>query len=391
MRARALAVVVAAAAASLVASVAPREAQAATTWDERYESARAVLVAGEYGDALVQFEWLARDATTPTQRAVAEEMAEVCRMTILRRSAATQRYLADTRTDEEMRLLYGHAFLYGLGTASWFILETDPGTVPAAILPFAGFTIGAVGGVAAIDHYHRFARGVPYAISAGLYLGFGEGVWVVAYQKERSFRIRDATGHDPSWDSTVTSTVMWAGATSGAAVGALVGSARHPTSGRVSFTASTTIWSGALGALATGALVPYHVTRRGEDAFAVGGAAYNAGLAAGLLLGPRVNPSVAHVRFTDLGGLAGGLLAAGGYLLGAGSKADQRAALGAAAIGGAAGLSLTWVATAGLDRDDEGGSAPPPPASLAATLHTMQPILTPVSPGGAQIGVAGAL
>lgn len=359
-------------------STAP-SAEAVTLWQSGYASARELLFAGEYDDAVPAFERLARTAPTEADRHLAREMAAVSRVLDARKQARRGTG-PSIRSSGELSLLYANAFLYGLGTATWLILQTKPKSVALAMLPFIGFTIASVGAVATLDDAKRFKRGVPQSIVAGTYLGFGEGVWIVGMQQARADRIRNETGSGSPWKAEDISSVLWVTSTGGAVLGGLIGAAREPTPGRVSYTLSTALWGGTLSALTMGAISPDN-ERRTERAFLLGGIGYNAGIVTGLLTGPSVSPSVQRVRLTDIGGLGGGLLAAGTYLLAAQSAADERAAFGLAAAGAATGLTITWLATAKLDEND---------APSAITRIDWRPLVMPV-PSGLQFGLGGTM
>ncbi|CAN5657900.1 hypothetical protein BH09MYX1_BH09MYX1_03350 [soil metagenome] len=346
-----------------------------TAWRARYEIARNKIARGECQSAIGDFDTLSKSATSEADRELASEMSRVCHETLLRPEPAPDPRL---RTTDEITILYANAFLYGLGTSAWFVLETEPNNVLLAMLPFAGFTIGAVGAVALIDHYAPFPRGVPAAIATGLYLGLGEGVLITAFQAARSTRIDNETGHDPKWSTANTATALWAMGTLGAVTGGLIGYAREPTPGEVGFAASCTLWGGLLTAGLAGAIHPDD-SHRLERTLVVGGIGYNAGLLGGIIFGPKIAPSVARMRFVDLGGVAGGLLFGGAYALAAGKDADSRAGLGIATAGAALGLGITWLATSRMDRESPSAKKP---------LATIGPTIAPV-PGGGTLGVAG--
>jgi hypothetical protein len=222
-------------------------------------------------------------------------------------------------------------------------------------------------------------------MSAGLYLGLGQGIWIVGYQHGRSARIEDADNDSQiRWKPETTASVLWAGATIGAGIGGLVGGYLPTTPGRVSFVASTTMWAGALTGLGFGALLPDDEFRR-ERAFLAGGAGYNLGLGGGIFGAHAISPSVARVRLVDLLGIAGGLASAGLYL----SLADDpgtRTTEGLAVLGAGAGLAAGWVLTSGMPKDT---TTTTPPGGASAT-PTFQPTLGAVR-GGATLGIGGSL
>lgn len=360
-------------------------AQTAETesWDARYGEAYAALYEGKLREAAAKFHALTREARNERERLLAHEMARLAseyadHAEEEAAEAAKAAKARPLRTADEMTLLYSSGFLYGVGSGVWFLLGTEPDSALTATLPFAALTAAPVIAIATVDAIRPFARGVPHSISAGLYLGVGEGVWVVAMQQARANRFKN---EDPSSDARfrpeAVTAVLWTGATLGGVVGGALGSGLETTPGRVSFTASTTLWAGVLSGLTAGAALPDD-DRRSERAFAIGGVGYNAGLAGGLLFAGRVSPSVSRVRLADLFAVAGGLVTTGGYLSLA-HDVDRRAAEGLAAGGIAVGLATGWLVTRGMAPDL--GPAPPPKA-------TLQPTFVPV-PAGAGVGVGG--
>jgi hypothetical protein len=362
--------------------------RAPDAWSERYDHARTDMIEGRVREAESEFRALAAQARTPGERTLALEMARLSAAYVARADAnAAKRSARDAhprdavRTTDELTLFYTSAFLYGAGTGAWFLLQTRPDTAATATLPFAALTAAPVIAIATIDGYKKLPRGLPHAMSAGLYLGLGEGIWLVGYQHARSARIEDidhASG--VRWAPESTASVLWAGATIGAGLGGIVGGYLPTTPGRVSFVASTTMWSGALTGLGIGAILPDDEYRR-ENAFLAGGAGYNLGLAGGILGSHVVSPTVARVRLVDLMGIAGGLASAGLYL----SLADEpgtRTTEGLAVLGAGAGLAAGWLVTSGMPKDTT--TTTPPGAAM------IQPTMSAVR-GGATLGVGGTL
>ncbi|HEY3666018.1 MAG TPA: hypothetical protein VGL19_08470 [Polyangiaceae bacterium] len=339
-------------------------------WDQRYDRARDQLVAGHEALAAAVFERLAKEAPTPEDARRASELAEICRSKLSRETDA-----AHLRSQEEMTVLYATAFVYGLGTSAWVALMTEPKNLGGAVLPFALLTTASVGGVALADGYKPFRRGVPQSIASGVYLGFGEGIWAVGLQHAGAARRKDGS----SWNSAQVASALWGGATLGAIGGGVMGAIRQPTPGRVSFTLSASLWGGLVSSFAATALSP-DAERRTEHAFGAGWIGYNVGLASGLIFAPSVAPSIARVRFVDLGGIGGGLIGAGISTFAA-EDSRNRVSFGASALGAAAGLGLTWWATSGMPSD--------PPKQIAPALALM-PVLVR-TPNGWLAMVSGQL
>ena len=359
--------------AALVCSTAVSAAPDPEDWQARYERAKKMLAEGRAAEAAAEFETLAYAAPTATDERLVRELEAVA-------LAAAQRQqkpppAPHVRSSDELTVLYASAFVYGLGTSTWIVLLTKPENLAGAVLPFAGFTTSAVAGVAIVDGYRPFRRGVPHSIAAGLFLGFGQGVWVVGYQHAGATRRDDGS----QWQSEQVAGALWAGATLGGITGGLVGAWREPTPGRVSFTTSAGVWAGLIGGFSAAALQP-NDDRRGETAFAIGGAAYNLGIIGGITFAPLIAPSVARVRFVDLGTIGGGLLGAGVYAIAAESTATPRGGLGFAALGATAGLGVTWWLTEGMPRDPP--SAPP--------SVSVRPLAIPTE-GGLILGLHGEL
>jgi hypothetical protein len=154
-------------------------------WWDRYAQGRTLLLDEHYAAAAAIFESLEGTATTVDQKRLASELAMIARAL----EGAHQALRPDERrTADELSLLYSTAFIYGFGTSAWVALQTQPEHFAGAVLPFAVLTSATVGSVAVADGYRPLARGVPQSISAGLYLGFVQGVWVVGLQHSAATR-----------------------------------------------------------------------------------------------------------------------------------------------------------------------------------------------------------
>src|SRR5207302_2036486 len=130
---------------------------------------------------------------------------------------------------------------------------------------FAAIAAAPVIAVATIDGARKLDRGVPHAISAGIYLGLGEGFWIAGYQTARASRVGSGR-----WRPESVAAALWGGATLGGILG------------------------GALAARGTYLSAASHVDLRATEGLAAGGALL--GLTAGWLLTrnmPREVPDAA--------------------------------------------------------------------------------------------------
>jgi hypothetical protein len=118
--------------------------------------------------------------------------------------------------------------------------------------------------------------------------------------------------------------------------------------------------------------------------FAAAGVGLGLGTITGLATAGSVSPSIARVRFLDLGGLAGGLLSAGLYVALANEKSNGRAASGITALGAFGGLAATWAITSSMPDDRLRTEEPP------ETVAKIRPMLMPMN-GGGMMGVGGIL
>ncbi len=357
------------------------------SFDAAYQSARDRLRSGDFAGAAAGFAAAARLARNPCNRALAEEQRATADdwsskdLTLVPRSAPTEGARisnpGNMRTSDEIVSLYTNAVLYGLGTGVG--LDTfEQGSVPSAaiILPpllAAGLSVGAVAG---LDASERLAYGVPQSIVTGMYLGLEEGV---------AWSLWQSTGA-ANWSPQAVATVIWSTTTIGAVTGGVVAEVVGTTPGRASFVGSAGLWTGVLSGLTAAALtgaIP-NDSNAGSAPLAVGAVGVTAGSIAGILAAGPVSPSIAHVRFIDLGGIAGFLVGGGLYLAAADTRSDVHAFSGAAALGTGLGLAIATYATRSMPRDEGAREAHGPAAS--AWIPTVAPTRY-----GATIGIAGPL
>jgi hypothetical protein len=104
------------------------------------------------------------------------------------------------------------------------------------------------------------------------------------------------------------------------------------------------------------------------------------------VLGASVSPSIARVRFLDLGGLCGGLLVGGLYWAARDKEAGSQGLLTAASLGMSAGLVSAWLLTKDMEPDL-------PRKHHEATLaERLLPTVAPAASGtGVVIGVGATM
>jgi hypothetical protein len=257
--------------------------------------------------------------------------------------------------------LYLNSVLYGLGTGAWLATQTQAETAAGVILPALGIAGGAVAGVAVADSSRRFRYGVPQSIVSGMYIGLEEGIVWAFWNQARVDRAAE-------WEPETIASVIWVSASAGAAAGGIVGTVAGTTPGRASYVGSAALWTGVVTGLTVFAASPDD--RQRDDRALLGGAlGLNAGALAGVFTAGPVSPTIARVRFLDLGAL-GGALVFGGLFVSASSEVDtvnndeERGLAAVTALGIASGLTVAWFLTDGMQPDrgarPHAGSGPAP-------------------------------
>ena len=357
----------------------------ASQWRYDYGVARERLLAGDFTDAAERFETLTHDLQAPpADRALAAAMLDLARswsdrgLALVKRNDLGESNLparaVNERTTDEIAQLYAASIFYGIGTGAWIDAHTQASSAAGVILPMVIASGVAAGSVALLDIGHPLHYGVAQSTVSGLYLGFEEGLLLSLWNQSLS----DGNSH---WQGSTVADVIWAFSTVGAVGGGLLGTSLGTTPGRASFVGSTGLWAGVLTGF-TAAAFTSSKTDPGSNALLAANVGLGAGALAGLLAAGPVSPSIARVRFLDIGGLAGGLVAGGLYVAAANNKGNTQAGLGVTAIGAAGGLTVAWLATGKMPADR------PEDRTKAGLL--LEPTLAPVQ-GGATIGVMGAL
>jgi len=362
-------------------------------WLDRYTLARERLVAGDFGRARELFGELVRTATNAADQALASEFESMAAtwaardLAFVRRSDLGESQLsakaAGERTTDEIAVLYTNAVFYGLGTGAWLAVHTEPRSPAGAILPALGFAGAAAGAVALVDVNHPLHYGVPQSIVAGMYIGLEEGLVWTLWNQARTYR-RD------EWEGKTVANVIWLMSTAGAVAGGVVGTVRGTTPGRASFVGSTALWTGLVGGLLVGA-ISSEDDKQDDRALLASAIGLNLGALAGAFAAGPVSPSIARVRFLDLGGIGGGLVFGGLYLAAADQHPTSQGIMGATAFGAAAGLGVAWFATSGMQPDRIGpGDAASPVGDSPGSSSPVTASVVP-TPGGAMLAIRGML
>ena len=366
-------------------------------WPAKYTAARTLLLDGEFELAAQAFNRLALETDNPVDKALALNQAQLA-LEWSRRGVSfvgpgtgaarvTHGPRKGERSADELALLYTHGIAYGIGTGVWLSALggafDNNGTAAAQILPALIFGGAGAGAVALLDSGKPLRYGIPQAIVSGLYIGLEQGiVWTLWNQGQ--------SANNQITDDKVISTLIWGFSTAGAVGGGLLGSALGVTPGRASWVGSTALWTGTivglLSAAATGDSCIGCANDRQVNGFFAAGVGLNVGTAVGLLTASDVSPSIARVRFLDIGGIAGGLAVGGLYAAAADTNSNTQAGLAATALGMAGGLAIAWVVTNGMPRD-----VPATPAAPEPRGFTWHPTLIPMQGAGAGFGIVGGM
>ena len=353
-------------------------------WQRAYVQARDRLVGGEFTIAASLLDDLARKAPNPGYQLLALEQSRLARewatrdVTLVRRAdlgeSAIGAKAADRATSDELAVLYTDSVLFGLGTGGWISVLTEAESAAGVILPVLVLGAGSAGVVAAIDHTRPFRYGVPQSIVTGMLLGFEEGMlWTYWNQA----RVR----WDEEWEPKTMTSVIWGFTAAGALTGGIVGTAGGTTPGRASFVGSTSLWSAAVTGLLTTAATDLDDNSADDTILLASIIGLNAGAVGGMLGAGSVSPTIARVRYLDLGGISGGILFGGLYVAAQGDSTDGRSAVAITATGMVAGLGTAWLLTSGMPKDHRVEKTTAAPVSWAPTILPLR--------SGAGLGVQG--
>ena len=375
-------------------SVIPEEPGPATAvthgiadWSAGYERAKALMITGRFADAAAAFSILAASAADSGRILLAREQASTCRawadggFTLVAGASeeAQERRAArqDRRTTGELATLYTTAVLYGVGSGLALAAGTKPSSAAGVILPSLAFAGASAGLVALVDRQMQLRYGVPQSIVSGMFIGLEEAIAWSGWNQARSV-------YSDEWSTGELAAVYWSTATAGALAGGILGTIYGTTPGRASLAGSAALWSGVVAGLAAAAFSDAGDTRD-DHALLAAALALNVGGVAGVILGGEASPSIARVRFVDLGGIAGGLLFGGLYYSIEGQQSRGQAAAAWVATGATLGLATAWVLTRDMERDQ-------PRRGHDSLLSNLVPTLAPAGNGtGLVLGVGSVI
>ncbi len=345
-------------------------------WQAAFEASRDQLLGGQFADAERSFDDLAAHASSPADRRAATELGSLAAAWRLRNNVLALGPDARVRTTDEVASLYIYAAAYGAGTGLWLSNLADAKSSAGVLLPALSLTAAGIGAVAAFDNLgsYKLKYGAPQAIVSGMTIGLVDGALISAWHESVPNRSK--------WSSARVEGVLWAGATAGALAGGLAGHFSAVTPGRASWVGSGGLWSGVVVELLS--LTIAGNTIDASTNFATLLVAYNAGLAAGVLTAKSASPSVARVRFLDLGGVLGGFMMGGLYLAVAGNGGGARVGSAVTGLGVLGGLGGAWALTRGMEGDRIEDRLVP---EKSTSFH-FAPTVSPV-PGGMTGGVGG--
>jgi hypothetical protein len=364
-------------------------------WKLRYNEARAKFATGDFSEAAARFAELEASAANRTDRVLAHEQRTLASewaargLTFVHQKDVAESTApakaVDYRTTDEIVSLYTNGVFYGIGSGITLAALTQPKTAAAGILPTLALTGASIGTIAALDSGRGFRYGVPQSIVSGMYIGLEQGIaWTVWHNNRKG---------ETDLEGKTQGAILWSLTTAGAVTGGLMGQYIGTTPGRAAWVGSSALWTGLLTGFVTGAIVEKDDPP--PAAFAATGVGLTIGTGIGIASASAVSPTISRVRYIDLGGLSGGLLAAGIYYAVANEKTDGKALSGITALGIAGGLGTGWAVTTSLpedrprQREDEKDEKDKEKESKSA-FSRMRPMLMPSSTG-AMMGVGGFL
>jgi len=352
-------------------------------WEAAYERGKAALATGSFPLAASILNDIVMRAPDPGLRARARELSQLASYWAYNRLVLMPAPNAlppvgkplvpqpDKRSIDELAILYGNTIIWGTGFGVVVGFAAERGDAATFFLPAIGMSALGAGALAFMDVKHGpLPYGVPQSITSGMYMGIEAGIYLAAI-----LEAEDVVNNEEK----VIPGLLWGSATAGALVGGLVGATVPMTPGRASFTSSGAIWGGLVTSLVTLGIVD---GKYASSPYVVGLIGATAGGVTTGLLASRVSPSIARVRFIDVGGFAGGLVF-GGLYASLSDNMDGQAFAFLTSAGIAAGLATTTWLTSDMDRDE------PRRGYVRKSELRMAPFMTP-QPGGGTLGLSGS-
>ncbi len=358
-------------------------AELVAQWQSVYERGKAALAAGAFPLASRMLNDVALRAPDPALRAQARELGQLAsywtqnRLTLmpmvntLPPGETPMAALEDKRSIDELAILYGNTLVWGTGFGIAVGFASDNADASTFFLPAIGMSALGAGALAFMDLRHGpLPYGVPQSITSGMYMGLVAGIYVSGILEGENL-VQNSEEIYPG--------LVWGSMTAGALVGGLVGATVPITPGRASFTSSGAIWGGVLTSLIT---LGFNDDDFTSGPFITGLIGATAGSVTTGLLGSSMSPSIARVRFIDVGAISGGLVF-GGLYASLADRMDGQAFSFITSAGVVAGLATSFWLTNGMDRDE------PRRGNLRKTsTWQASPFMTP-QPGGGTMGLSG--
>lgn len=209
----------------------------------------------------------------------------------------------------EIGVLYATAAAWGVGLGVWVDAEADVEDPGLRVLPPILLGAAAPVGVFALDH-PPMPEGLPAAISAGLFLGAGEGLGIAAYQHVSSSEHNE-------WGFLGLSRSVAFGSTLGGVSGYVIGYYAEPDPASTLMLSSGAVWGTLIGAaLGYGASGEGQGYSLANDGAGLGGLiGFNSGLAVGGVLAFVLPPSFHQLGWMWIGAGLGAAVSAPFYLL----------------------------------------------------------------------------
>lgn len=353
-------------------------------WRNFYERGKAAMATGSFPLAARMLNDVARQAPDPALQGQARELADLAtywarNRYILTPPANTMPFggkskanLPNERSIDELAILYANTLVWGTGFGVVIGFNSDSGDPSTFFLPAIGMSALGAGAIALADvKFGPMPYGVPQSITSGMYMGFEAGFYLAAILEGERVIERD--------EEKILPGLVWGSMSAGALIGGLVGTTNPTTPGRASFTSSGALWGGLFSSLVTVGFLDGDFNSAPFITGLIGAAA--GGTLTGVL-GGSVAPSIARVRFIDVGAVGGGLVF-GGLYASIADRYDGQALAFLTSAGIVAGLATSAYLTRDMERDEpRSGKAP------KAAAFRMSPYLVPQA-GGGTLGFSG--